>query len=91
MDDDIDVLLQDRRLRSPQQKVDNPMFTAYMGTLLAGVYGLWTLFALPGFRRVPVSLKVASFLFAYQVQSFITPKIARGHNLCRMECLLDCL
>ncbi|XP_062399324.1 adenine nucleotide translocase lysine N-methyltransferase isoform X4 [Sardina pilchardus] len=57
MDDHIDVILQDRRIRN-QQQLDNPVFTACTGALLLGAYRLWTLFALPGFRKVPRSLKV---------------------------------
>lgn len=59
MDDDIDVILQDRRIRLHQQRLDKPIFTACTGALLLGVYRLWTVFALPGFRKVPISLKVA--------------------------------
>ena len=59
--DDIDVILQDKRLRLLQQPL-SPIFTASTGALLLGVYRLWTVFALPGFRKVPVNLKVALFM-----------------------------
>lgn len=45
--DDIDVILQDKRLRLLQQPL-SPIFTASTGALLLGVYRLWTVFALPG-------------------------------------------
>lgn len=58
MDDDIDVILQDGRVRFHQQQLDKPVFTACAGALMLGVYRLWTVFALPGFRKVPIGLKV---------------------------------
>ncbi|XP_062399323.1 ATP synthase subunit C lysine N-methyltransferase isoform X3 [Sardina pilchardus] len=77
MDDHIDVILQDRRIRN-QQQLDNPVFTACTGALLLGAYRLWTLFALPGFRKVPRSLKVFAASSAglrctgYEINSILT-------------------
>ncbi|KAI1900145.1 hypothetical protein AGOR_G00047000 [Albula goreensis] len=57
MEDTIEVILQDRdrELLRPQT---SPTLAGLAGALLAGLYGLWTMFALPGFRKVPIRLKV---------------------------------
>ncbi|XP_031426457.1 adenine nucleotide translocase lysine N-methyltransferase isoform X2 [Clupea harengus] len=81
--DDIDVILQDKRLRLLQQPL-SPIFTASTGALLLGVYRLWTVFALPGFRKVPVNLKVP-FLPSGKTQTQNVMKLLRG----RRGCLVD--
>ncbi|XP_072536935.1 adenine nucleotide translocase lysine N-methyltransferase [Salminus brasiliensis] len=58
MEDSVEIILQDKRSRFSHHTQDKPIITAASGALLMGVYGLWSVFALPGFRRVPVSLKV---------------------------------
>ncbi|XP_036383258.1 ATP synthase subunit C lysine N-methyltransferase-like isoform X1 [Megalops cyprinoides] len=58
MDDSIEVFLQDRSVRFLHRHQDKPVLTASTGALLAGFYGLWTMFALPGSRKVPIRLKV---------------------------------
>ncbi|KAL2092064.1 hypothetical protein ACEWY4_011862 [Coilia grayii] len=84
MDDDIEVILQDRRAGLPQQHLDNPTFTACTGALLLGIYRLWTVFALPGFRKVPVNLKVP-YLPSSKTQTQNVMKVLRG----RRGCLAD--
>lgn len=57
MEDTIEVILQDHsRVLSTDRP--HPAFSACLGALLTGVYGVWSLFATPGFRRVPWRLKV---------------------------------
>lgn len=55
MEDSIDIILQDKKLH---HAYDKPIFMAASGAMLMASYGLWTVFALPGFRKVPISLKV---------------------------------
>ncbi|XP_071750901.1 ATP synthase subunit C lysine N-methyltransferase [Centroberyx gerrardi] len=57
MEDSIEVILQDQGKVFPHSR-DHPVLTASTGALLTGLYGLWSLFAMPGFRRIPGSLKV---------------------------------
>ncbi|XP_007229177.3 ATP synthase subunit C lysine N-methyltransferase isoform X3 [Astyanax mexicanus] len=58
MEDSVEVILQDKRSWVSHRSQDRPVITAASGALLMGCYGLWSVFALPGFRRVPVHLKV---------------------------------
>ncbi|XP_068167202.1 adenine nucleotide translocase lysine N-methyltransferase isoform X1 [Antennarius striatus] len=57
MEDSIEVILQDyvgvRSMKRP-----HPIVSACLGAVLTGLYGVWSLFALPGFRRIPWRLKV---------------------------------
>lgn len=55
MEDSVDIILQDKTLHHAHEK---PIVMAASGTMLMASYGLWTVFALPGFRKVPTSLKV---------------------------------
>ncbi|XP_029019199.1 ATP synthase subunit C lysine N-methyltransferase isoform X3 [Betta splendens] len=55
MEDSIEVILQDQVLPSSRP---HPVFSACTGALLAGLYGVWSLFVLPGFRKIPWKLKV---------------------------------
>ncbi|MBN3300511.1 F173B methyltransferase, partial [Amia calva] len=56
MEDAIEVILQDQSSKFTHQH--NHRVTVAVGGLLAGLYGLWTMFVLPGFRKVPFKLKV---------------------------------
>lgn len=56
MEDSIEVILQDQS--SVVSRRHHPVVTACTGALLTGLYGVWSLFALPGLRRVPWRLKV---------------------------------
>lgn len=57
MEDSIDVILQDHGgILSPHRP--HPVSSACLGVLFTGVYGVWSLFALPGFRTIPWKLKV---------------------------------
>ncbi|KAI4899513.1 hypothetical protein NFI96_011510 [Prochilodus magdalenae] len=57
MEDSVEVILQDSRSRFSDHSHDKPIFTAASGALLMSFYGLWSIFALPGFRKVPINLK----------------------------------
>lgn len=62
MEDSIEVILQDHdRVFSPQ--TPHPVVSACLGALLTGLYGVWSLFALPGFRKIPWKLKVTEISF----------------------------
>lgn len=68
MEDSIDVILQDHGgVLSPHRP--HPVTSACLGALFTGVYGVWSLFALPGFRTIPWKLKVleVSFFFFFLV------------------------
>ncbi|XP_017578875.1 ATP synthase subunit C lysine N-methyltransferase isoform X2 [Pygocentrus nattereri] len=58
MEDSVEVILQDNRSRFSHHSPDKPILTAASGALLMSFYGLWSIFALPGFRKVPINLKV---------------------------------
>lgn len=56
------MFLQEKNCKLSNPAQEKPVVTAASGALLVGFYGLWTLFALPGFRKVPVCLKVPRFI-----------------------------
>ncbi|CAB1322069.1 unnamed protein product [Coregonus sp. 'balchen'] len=60
MEDSTEFILQDQGSRMIYGSKDNPILTAATGALLAGLYGMWTMFALPGFRKVPRRLKIVN-------------------------------
>lgn len=71
MEDPVDVILQDHvGVLSPHSP--HPVVSACLGALFTGVYGVWSFFALPGFRTVPWKLKVIwmSSFFRYTVVYF---------------------
>lgn len=51
------MILQDYGKVRPTHRA-HPVLSACLGALLTGMYGLWNLFAVPGFRKVPWNLKV---------------------------------
>ncbi|XP_060786884.1 ATP synthase subunit C lysine N-methyltransferase isoform X1 [Neoarius graeffei] len=55
MEDSVDVILQDKMLHRTRER---PIVMIASGAMLMASYGLWTVFALPGFRKVPTCLKV---------------------------------
>uniref|UniRef100_A0A3P9HM15 Si:dkey-190g11.3 n=1 Tax=Oryzias latipes TaxID=8090 RepID=A0A3P9HM15_ORYLA len=57
MEDSIDQILQDHSSIFPTNR-PHPIVSACTGALLTGVYGVWSLFAMPGFRKIPWKLKV---------------------------------
>ncbi|XP_048859803.1 adenine nucleotide translocase lysine N-methyltransferase isoform X2 [Brienomyrus brachyistius] len=56
MEDSIEVILQDPGWFLPHYR-DNSLLAALGGAVLTASYGLWTMFVLPGFRKVPMRLK----------------------------------
>ncbi|XP_026198365.1 ATP synthase subunit C lysine N-methyltransferase isoform X2 [Anabas testudineus] len=56
MEDSIEVIMQDRRVFTTSRP--HPVLSACTGALLTGLYGVWSLFVMPGFRKIPWSLKV---------------------------------
>uniref|UniRef100_A0A3Q3ATT2 Si:dkey-190g11.3 n=2 Tax=Kryptolebias marmoratus TaxID=37003 RepID=A0A3Q3ATT2_KRYMA len=57
MEDSIDLILQDHSEVFPTNR-PHPVVSACIGALLTGLYGVWSMFALPGFHKIPWSLKV---------------------------------
>ncbi|XP_061784871.1 ATP synthase subunit C lysine N-methyltransferase isoform X3 [Nerophis lumbriciformis] len=57
MEDSIEVILQDYENVFPTSR-PHLVLSACTGALLTGLYGVWSLFTMPGFRKVPSGLKV---------------------------------
>ncbi|XP_051524550.1 ATP synthase subunit C lysine N-methyltransferase-like [Myxocyprinus asiaticus] len=77
MEDSVEVILQDKSCKFSHHT--KPGVTAASGTLLVGCYGLWTLFALPGFRKVPRCLKVP-YLPSCRTQTQNAMKLLQGRS-----------
>ncbi|XP_036384921.1 adenine nucleotide translocase lysine N-methyltransferase-like [Megalops cyprinoides] len=58
MEDSIEVILQDRSSKFMHRCQDNRILTLSTWAVFTGFYGLWTMFMLPGFLKVPFRLKV---------------------------------
>ncbi|XP_067468516.1 ATP synthase subunit C lysine N-methyltransferase isoform X1 [Thunnus thynnus] len=56
MEDSIEMVLQEYGRVLPTTR-PHPVLSAGTGVLLTGLYGVWSLFAMPGFRKVPLNLK----------------------------------
>ncbi|KAK3566185.1 hypothetical protein QTP86_028424 [Hemibagrus guttatus] len=95
MEDSVDIILQDKKLHQAHEK---PIAMAASGAMLMVSYGLWTVFALPGFRKVPTSLKMSQgrdispvstvqvpYLPSSRVQTQNVMKLLQG----RRGCLAD--
>ncbi|XP_010874756.1 ATP synthase subunit C lysine N-methyltransferase isoform X1 [Esox lucius] len=79
MEDSTEFILQNQGSRMVYGSKDNPIVTASTGALLAGLYGMWTMFALPGFSKVPRRLKVP-FLPSSKVQTINAMKLLEGRR-----------
>ncbi|XP_062854548.1 ATP synthase subunit C lysine N-methyltransferase-like isoform X2 [Trichomycterus rosablanca] len=79
MEDSIEIILQDRSFKSSYQTQNNPAVTAASGTLLMTFYGLRRVFALPGFRKVPINLKVP-YLPSSGVQTQNVVRLLQGRT-----------
>uniref|UniRef100_A0A3B4AGC8 Uncharacterized protein n=1 Tax=Periophthalmus magnuspinnatus TaxID=409849 RepID=A0A3B4AGC8_9GOBI len=77
MEDCIEMILQDSPL---SQQTEHPGVTACCGALLTGMYGLWSLFALPGLRRVPGKLKQVPYLPSSKRQTVNVMRHLRGRS-----------
>lgn len=64
MEDSIEVILQDSGRMLPTSR-PHPVVSACTGALLTGLYGVWSLFVMPGFRRIPWKLKVLEISFPF--------------------------
>lgn len=62
MEDSIEVILQDHG-RFLSTKRPHPVVSAGLGALLTGLYGVWSVFTMPGFRKIPWNLKVLEISF----------------------------
>ncbi|XP_056150337.1 adenine nucleotide translocase lysine N-methyltransferase [Lampris incognitus] len=80
MEDAIEVLLEDQCSGlAPSHTRDHPILTASTGALLAGLYGVWSLFTMPGFRKVPRSLRVP-YLPSSKAQTVNIMKLLEGRR-----------
>lgn len=61
MEDAIEVILQEHSGAPPSSK-PHPVLSASLAALLTGVYGVWTVFTMPG-SRIPWRLKVPAVFF----------------------------
>ncbi|XP_026125060.1 protein N-lysine methyltransferase FAM173A isoform X2 [Carassius auratus] len=84
MEDSVEVILQHKSCKLSNHAQEKPLVTAASGALLVGAYGLWSLFALPGFRKVPICLKVP-YLPSSSTQTQNVLKLLHG----RAGCLAD--
>ncbi|XP_008302122.1 protein FAM173B [Stegastes partitus] len=78
MEDSIEVILQDRGGVLPTSR-PHPVLSACTGALLTGLYGVWSLFVIPGFRKVPWKLKVP-YLPSSKDQTLNTMKLLEGRT-----------
>ncbi|XP_061881745.1 adenine nucleotide translocase lysine N-methyltransferase isoform X3 [Entelurus aequoreus] len=83
MEDSIEVILQDDENVLPTSR-PHLVLSACTGTLLTGLYGVWSLFTMPGFRKVPSGLKVP-YLPSNRDQTRNVMKLLEG----RTGCLAD--
>ncbi|KAM3867462.1 adenine nucleotide translocase lysine N-methyltransferase [Diretmus argenteus] len=58
---------------------EHPILTASTGALLTGLYGVWSLFVMPGFRKIPGSLKVP-YLPSSKDQTLHIMKLLEGRR-----------
>uniref|UniRef100_A0A3Q1G150 Si:dkey-190g11.3 n=1 Tax=Acanthochromis polyacanthus TaxID=80966 RepID=A0A3Q1G150_9TELE len=78
MEDTIEVILQDHGRVLPTSR-PHPILSACTGALLTGLYGVWCLFVIPGFRKVPWKLKVP-YLPSSKDQTLNTMKLLEGRT-----------
>lgn len=76
MEDPIEVTVQDYGRVRPTSR-PSPILLACLGTLLTGLYGVWSLFALPGFRKIPLNLKVLEI----SLLCFHLPALLSSHQM----------
>ncbi|XP_014841068.1 PREDICTED: protein FAM173A-like isoform X1 [Poecilia mexicana] len=57
MEDSIELIIQDYGGVFPTSR-PHPIVSACTGAVLTGLYGLWSVFTMPGFRKIPRHLKV---------------------------------
>ncbi|XP_003446183.1 protein N-lysine methyltransferase FAM173B isoform X1 [Oreochromis niloticus] len=81
MEDSIEVILQNYSGVFPTNK-PHPIFSACTGALLSSLYGLWSLFTLPGFRKIPWRLKKTAvpYLPSSKDQTVNVMKLLEGRS-----------
>ncbi|KAJ8005714.1 hypothetical protein DPEC_G00120780 [Dallia pectoralis] len=79
MEDSTEFILQNQGSMMVYGSKDSPILTASTAALLAGLYGMWTMFSLPGFNKVPRRLKVP-FLPSSKVQTMNVMKLLEGRK-----------
>ncbi|XP_014884690.1 protein FAM173A isoform X1 [Poecilia latipinna] len=57
MEDSIELIIEDYGGVFPTSR-PHPIVSACTGAMLTGLYGLWSVFTMPGFRKIPRHLKV---------------------------------
>ncbi|CAK6950572.1 ATP synthase subunit C lysine N-methyltransferase [Scomber scombrus] len=78
MEDSIEMILQDYGRVLPTTRT-HPLVSACTGALITGLYGVWSVFAMPGFRKIPVRLKVP-YLPSSKDQTRNTMKLLEGRT-----------
>nr|XP_020449513.1 protein FAM173A-like isoform X2 [Monopterus albus] len=78
MEDSIEVVLQDCGGILPPSR-PHPILSTCTCALLTGLYRLWSLFVIPGFRKVPRNLKVP-YLPSSKDQTLNTMKLLEGRT-----------
>lgn len=78
MEDCIEMILQDRVTVSSTSTA-HPVVSAGLGGLVAGLYGVWSLFVMPGFRQIPWRLKVP-YLPSSKDQTLNIMKLLEGRT-----------
>ncbi|KAM9360114.1 ATP synthase subunit C lysine N-methyltransferase isoform 2-T2 [Symphorus nematophorus] len=78
MEDAIEVILQDHS-RVLSTSKPHPGLSVCIGTAVTGLYGLWTMFVMPGFRKIPMSLKVP-YLPSNKDQTLNIMKLLEGRT-----------
>ncbi|KAM4710331.1 adenine nucleotide translocase lysine N-methyltransferase-like [Discoglossus pictus] len=79
MEDNIDTLLFNKTTKLIFTEKNNPRLPWITSGLVASVYGLWAMFVFPGFRKVPVKLKVP-FLPSSKSQTANVVKLLKGRE-----------
>ncbi|XP_076585930.1 adenine nucleotide translocase lysine N-methyltransferase isoform X2 [Chaetodon auriga] len=78
MEDTIEVILQDHARVLPTSR-PHPVLSACVGALLTGLYGVWSMFVMPGFRKIPFNLKVP-YLPSSKDQTLNIMKLLEGRT-----------
>ncbi|XP_057687488.1 ATP synthase subunit C lysine N-methyltransferase isoform X2 [Corythoichthys intestinalis] len=78
MEDSIEVIMQEYGTILPLSR-PHPVLSACTGALLTGLYGVWSLFTMPGFRKIPSNLKVP-YLPSSKEQTLNIMKLLEGRT-----------
>nr|XP_046243624.1 adenine nucleotide translocase lysine N-methyltransferase [Scatophagus argus]XP_046243625.1 adenine nucleotide translocase lysine N-methyltransferase [Scatophagus argus]XP_046243626.1 adenine nucleotide translocase lysine N-methyltransferase [Scatophagus argus]XP_046243627.1 adenine nucleotide translocase lysine N-methyltransferase [Scatophagus argus] len=78
MEDSIEVILQDQGRVLPTSR-SHPVLSASLGALITCLYGVWSLFTMPGFRKIPWRLQVP-YLPSSKDQTLNIMKLLEGRT-----------